>query len=122
MIKIDIDAYKIAAIDKIDLNIESNTLSIQFYWPNLKGEVLKLEGILSLHYQPDFTDEPPWICLDFSIEEINNIDELKQSEVLWKKGSPALKELNFPIYRVMSYSGDYNLVVVCQKLKLCDVT
>jgi len=118
----DVESYKSAQIDKIELDIETNTVEIEFYWPEYKTEKLRLVGLLSMRYRPDFTDEPPWICLNFSIELLNSIDELLQTEVLWKKGSNALNDLAFPIYRVNSGSGDYEFDVVCQAIEVHTVT
>lgn len=119
---LDVVSYKNTDIGKMEFDFNANSLLIEFYWTNGKIKKLHLNGLVSINYRPDYTDKPPWVCLNVDIDEINSIEELKQSELLWVKGSNALKQLNFPIYRVTSESGDYYLKVVCKEIEEKRVT
>ncbi|MGF1866768.1 hypothetical protein L4D15_16175 [Enterovibrio norvegicus] len=114
----DVDRFKRSSVYQVAIDIEANTVEIGFSWYPDKTESVILIGLLSMSYQPDFTDEPPWMCLDFSVEFIHSMDELEQSEVLWEKGANALKDLSFPIYRFHAGSADFVFSAVCQKIEV----
>ncbi|WP_197475323.1 hypothetical protein [Grimontia celer] len=113
-----VERFTRSCVYNVAVDIETSTVEIEFGWYLDKTEGFRLIGLLSITYLPDFTDEPPWACLDFSIELINSMDELDQSEVLWEKGANALKDLSFPLYRLHAGSADFVLFAVCQEIEL----
>ncbi|WP_325892798.1 hypothetical protein [Grimontia sp. NTOU-MAR1] len=114
----DVERFTRSCVYNVAIDIETSTVEIGFSWYPDTTETLRLIGLLSMTYQPDFTDEPPWVCLDFSVELINSMDELDQSEVLWEKGANALKDLSFPLYRFYAGSADFVFFAVCQEIEL----
>ncbi|NVJ62416.1 MAG: hypothetical protein HWE27_18655 [Gammaproteobacteria bacterium] len=100
----------------MDLDIDSNSSSLIFYFPKSKTVEVKLKGILSFNYKPDFNDEPPWIVLDIDMEEISSVDGILEEETLFTKTSASIKDLKYPLYRVTAGSGDLSLKVVCQEV------
>ena len=100
----------------IELDFDKNNVVMEFFLLNGTTVYIKLNSIVSIKYWPDYTDEPSWMCSSFKVEEIHNIDQLEQNDVLWMKGSPALKELQFPIYKVRASSGDFEFSAVCQDI------
>ena len=110
---------KLQNADLVNLELDFLRSLVRLEFQLLEGACLTivLEGLISFTYRLDFGDEPPWICLEFSIESLSNINSLKTGELLFSSGSPALRELSFPCYRVKAASADFEFVAVCQQVR-----
>lgn len=117
MNRLDRDDFINSSLEKISIDIELDTIELEFYWPKIKSAKVALEGILYFEFKPDFTEEPPWLCLDFAHDEILSLNDITE-ELLFRKEAPIYEQLNFPIFRLCTGSADFALKVICQSISI----
>ncbi|ESP93657.1 hypothetical protein [Pseudoalteromonas luteoviolacea] len=100
-------------LESIKIDIDLDEIELKFYWPNFKVVNVSLKGILYCEFKPDFTEEPPWLCIDFMHDEISSLNDITE-ELLFKKESKIYEQLNYPIFRFCTGSADFYLNVIHQ--------
>ena len=103
-------------LDDLNIDYRAGAISCRFRIPGGEYRNFRFRGLFSVNYLTDFSDEPPWICLEFSVEEINSYSDLDSYQKHWVEGSPILSEIQYPIYKCRMASGDFSLDIICNEV------